>query len=175
MPPSLPPDLHTVLLELARRLHDGGIPWVVTGSTGRALLGFDETPDEIDAEMPESAVPAAARLTGLALRRDADAHVSSIRAQGTVHGIGLDLCGGYTLHGPGGNLHADFPLMREYATPVDLGGCTVLVAPIEEQIARSVVAGAELRLDRIADHRPEGYRVNELYLSLRLAAASASR
>lgn len=175
MPQTLPSALHAVLVQLARRLDGAGIPWVVTGSTGRALLGFDEAPDEIDAEMPESAVPEAARLTGLTLRHDVDEHVSSVRAQGTVNGVGLDLCGGYTLHGPGGNLHADFPLMREYAATVDLGPCTVLVAPVEEQIARSVVAGAELRLESIADHRPDGYRVNEFYLSVRLAAASASR
>jgi hypothetical protein len=89
--------------------------------------------------------------------------------------VSLDISGGLTFHGPGGNLHADFPLLRLFAKPIAVNGRTVSVMPVEEQIARSVVMGAADRLDRIADERPADFVVDDVYLSLRLAAASASR
>lgn len=175
MPILLPPPLHAALLALAEQLDGTGIDWVVGGSTARALLGFSATPRDLDIEVDEGVTAEAARRLGLTSHRETDPAVESVRAQATWHDVALDISGGITFHGPGGNLHADFPLLRMFAKPVLLDGRTVQVMPIEEQIARSVVAGAGDRLDRIADERPPDYHVDDVYLSLRLAAASASR
>lgn len=175
MPFSLPPQLEGALIALAERLDAAAVEWVVCGSTARALLGFTVVPNDLDVEVDIMTADAAATCVGLTARPERDAAVSSVRAQGDWHGVALDITGGLTFHGPGGHLHADFPLMRLFAHTVMVGGRTVQVAPVEEQIARSVVAGTGDRLDRIADERPAGYRVDDVYLSLRLAAASASR
>ncbi len=172
---SLPPPFETALIELAVRLDGAGLDWVVCGSTARALLGFSVTPQDLDIEVAEDAAHAAAACLGLIEHAERDARVTSVRAQGTWQGVPVDVNGGLTFHGPGGNLHADYPLLRLFAKPVTVGGRTVWVAPVEEQIARTVVAGAADRLARIADVRPAGYFVDDLYLSLRLGAASASR
>jgi hypothetical protein len=160
------------LIAVAERLDAAAIDWVVGGSTARALLGFTATPRDLDLEVAENATHAAASAIGLAAHRDEDSHVTSMRAQGTWGGVEIDLIGGLTLHGPGGNLHADYPLLRRFSKAVSLHGRTIWVAPVEEQIARSVVAGAGDRLDRIAVERAAGYVVDDVYLSLRLASAA---
>jgi hypothetical protein len=175
VPILLPPPLHAALLALADTLDAAGIDWVVGGSTARSLLGFTTTPSDLDIEVDEGVAAAAAACLGLTSHREQDPSVESIRAQSTWHEVELDISGGMTFHGHGGNLHADFPLMRMFAKAVVLNGRTIQVMPVEEQIARSVVAGTGERLDRIADERPADYVVDDVYLSLRLAAASASR
>ncbi len=172
---SLPPPFETALIELAERLDGAGLDWVVGGSTARALMGFAVTPQDLDIEVAEDATHEAAVCIGLVEHAERDARVTSVRAQGTWQGVPVDISGGISLQGPGGHLHADFPLLRQFAKPVVLGERTIWAAPVEEQIARSVVTGTADRLDRIADERPAGFVVDDLYLSLRLAAASASR
>jgi hypothetical protein len=174
VPISLPPPLRAALVALAERLDGAAIDWVVGGGTARALLGFDTEPQDLDIEVDEGATHRAAVCVGLVEHREDDAAVESIRAQGDWHGVALDISGGITFHGPGGNLHADFPLLRLFAKPVTVDGRVVWAMPVEEQIARSVVAGAGHRLDRIADERPADYVVDDVYLSLRLAAAASS-
>ncbi len=175
MPFSVPPQLETTLIALAERLDAASIDWVVGGSTARALLGFAATPRDLDIEVAEDATQAAASAIGLTAHRDEDPNVTSIRAQGTWGGVAIDVIGGLTFHGPGGNLHADYPLLRLFSKAVSLSERTIWVAPVEEQIARAVVAGTGDRLDRIANERPANFVVDDVYLSLRLAAASASR
>ena len=157
---------------MAERLDAAAIDWVVGGSTARALLGFAVTPRDLDLEVAEAATHAAASAIGLAAHRDEDPHVTSMRAQGTWGGVEIDLIGGLTFHGPGGNLHADYALLRRFSKAVLLGDRTIWVAPVEEQIARSAVAGTSERLDRIASERPADYVVDDVYLSLRLASAA---
>jgi hypothetical protein len=160
------------LIALAEQLDAAAIDWVVGGSTARALQGFAATPRDLDLEVAEDATHAAASAIGLAAHRDEDPNVTSTRAQGTWGGVEIDLIGGLTLHGPGGHLHADYPLLRLFSKAVPLRERTIWVAPVEEQIARSIVAGAGDRLDRIANERPAGYIVDDVYLSLRLASAA---
>ena len=63
-------------------------------------------------------------------------------------------------------------MLRLFSKAVLLAEHTIWVAPVEEQIARSVVAGTGDRLDRIASERPADYVVDDVYLSLRLASAA---
>ncbi len=172
MPFSLPPQLATALIALAERLDGAATDWVVGGSTARALLGFSVIPDDLDVEVAEDAMQTAAAAVGLVARYEADDQISSLRAQGAWCDVAVDISGGLTHHGAGGHLHADFPLLRRFAKPIEVGRCTVWAMPIEEQIARAVVAGAADRLDRIADERPSDYVVDDVYLSLRLASAA---
>jgi hypothetical protein len=172
---SLPPDLEAALAALADRFEERDVEWVVTGGVARALAGFSATPGDLDVEVDEAAAHRAAAAAGLRAARETAGTASSIRGRGAWQGIDLDVTGGLALHGPGGHLHADFPLMRAFAMPAEVAGRTVWAAPVEEQIARAVVAGDERRLDRIADERPRGFAVDGFYLSVRLAAASASR
>ena len=172
---SLPPDLEAAVAALADRFEERGVEWVVTGGAARALAGFAATPADLDVEVDEASAHRAAAAVGLRATRETGGAASSIRGRGVWRGVDIDVTGGLTLHGPGGHLHADFPLIRAFATPTEVAGRTVWAAPVEEQIARAVVAGDEGRLDRIADERPRGFAVDGFYLSVRLAAASASR
>jgi hypothetical protein len=109
---------------------------------------------------------------GLVAARETDARAASVRAKGLLDGVELDITGGLESHGPGGNLLADFRMLLMSSRAVDVDGRTIRVAPPEEHIARSVVAGDGARLDRLADGRPDGYAVDQAYLSARLASAA---
>lgn len=172
---SLPPDLEAAVAALADRFDERDVEWVVTGSVARALAGFAATPRDLDVEVDEAAAHRAAGAVGLRAARESTDSAASIRGRGRWRGVDIDVTGGLALHGPGGHLRADFPLMRAFAARAEVAGRTVWAAPVEEQIARAVVAGDEPRLDRIADERPPGFAVDGFYLSVRLAAASASR
>ena len=171
MPPSLPPTLVHALRGVAERLDDAGLDWVVSGSAALALAGFAIEPQDLDIEVATFDAPAAAAAVGLVAARETDANVSSVRAQGAWETVPIDITGGLEFHGPGGNLHTDFRLMLMSSRPVDVGGIIVRIAPPEEHIARSIVAADPVRLERLAGARPDGYVVDQTYLSLRLASA----
>lgn len=171
----LPPDLRAALATVADRLDAAGVEWLVTGGVARSLGGFDSTPRDLDLETPEPHTRRAAAALGLTADWCADAHARSLRATGPVAGVDVDVSGGLEIRGPGGCLPADYPLMRLLARAARVDGRTVRVAPIEEQIARAVVAGDDARLDRIAADAPPGYAPDGYYVSLRLSAASARR
>ncbi len=175
MPSSLPPELERTLIALATRLDEVGVDWLVTGSTARALLGFGATPRDLDIELPEGQVPRAAAAIGIDAGCSTDDRASSVRANGRFAGHEVDLTGGLTLRGPAGTLDADFALLRLSARPVTIGGRTVSVAPVEEQIARARVLADSERLERIAREAPAGFVPDAAYLSVRLAAATAAR
>jgi hypothetical protein len=175
VPSSLPPDLERALIALAARLDEVGVDWLVAGSTARALLGFGVTPRDLDIELDEGEVPRAAAAIGMDAGRSTDDRVSSVRANGRFAGHEVDLTGGLTLRGPAGTLEADFALLRLSARPVTIGGRTVSVASIEEQIARATMLADSERLARIAREAPSGFVPDAAYLSARLAAATAAR
>lgn len=175
MPSSLPPDLRRALISLAERLDGAGVAWVVGGSTARALLGFAVTPHDIDFEVAERDVPAAAAALGLEAVPSHDERVSSIRARARFDGVEVDLTGGLALRGAAGMLMADFVMVRRAARRVSVAGRTVVVAPVEEQIARATVLDDTQRLERIAREAPAGFVPDAGYVSARLAALSAAR
>jgi hypothetical protein len=175
VPSSLPPELERALIALAARLDGVGVDWLVAGSTARALLGFGVIPRDLDIELDGSEVPRAAAAIGLDAGRSTDDTASSVRAYGRFAGHEVDLTGGLTLRGRAGMLGADFALLHRSARPVTIGGRTVSVAPIEEQIARATVLADSERLERIAREAPPGFAPDVAYLSARLAAATAAR
>jgi hypothetical protein len=168
----------SVLPELARRLDGAGVTWLLAGSAGRALLGYAAAPRDLDVEVDGPELNAAARALGLSARRESGAGASSLRAVGELAGVGVDLTAELEVAGPGGRLPADFVLQREGAHAIAVGNRTVLVAPVEEALARAIVLDD---LDRVARIAAEGAgrerpALRPGYLSRRLsAAASAAR
>lgn len=175
MPSPLPPELERALIALAARLDEVGVDWLIAGSTARALLGFAVTPRDLDIELPEGDVPRAAAAIGIDAGRSTDDRASSVRANGRFAGHEVDLIGGLKLRGPTGVLEADFALQRLSARTVTIGGRTLSVTPVEEQIARARLLADSERLERIAREAPAGFDPDAAYLSARLAAVTAAR
>lgn len=175
MPSSLPPGVERALIALAAQLDGAGVDWLVAGSTARALLGFRVTPRDLDIELPEADVLRAAAALEIDAGRSTDERSSSLRAGGRFGGYEVDLTGGLELHGPAGTLVADFPFLCRSARRVPIGGGTVAVMPVEEQIARATVLADAERLELIAREAPPGFVSDRSYLSARLAAATAAR
>lgn len=175
MPSSLPPGVERALIALAAQLDGAGVDWLVAGSTARALLGFGVTPRDLDIELPEADVLRAAAALEIDAGRSTDERSSSLRAGGRFGGYEVDLTGGLELHGPAGTLAADFPFLCRSARRVPIGGGTVAVMPVEEQIARATVLADAERLELIAREAPPGFVSDRSYLSARLAAATAAR
>ena len=168
----------SVLPELARRLDDAGVTWLLAGSAGRALVGYAAAPRDLDVEVDGAEVEAAASALGLSARRESGAGVSSLRAVGELAGVAVDLSADLEVAGPGGRLPPDFALQREASHALALGERTVRVAPVEEALARAIVLDD---LDRVARIAAEGAgrarpALRPGYLARRLsAAASAAR
>lgn len=168
----------SVLPELVRRLDGAGVSWLLAGSAGRALLGYATAPRDLDVEVDGPELDAAARALGLSARRESGAGVSSLRAVGELAGVAVDLTADLEVAGPGGRLPPDFALQRAHAHAVASGDRTVLVAPVEETLARALVLDD---LDRVARIAAEGAgrarpALRPGYLARRLsAAASAAR
>jgi hypothetical protein len=173
MPHELPRPLRSALLDVADAL--ATVPWLVAGSTARALCGFDAVPRDLDIEVASSSTDRAAELLGMEASDRVDPRARSRRATGTIDGVEVDLTAGLTLIGPGGVLPPDFDLMQQFATTVTIDGRPVPVAPVEEQIVRILVGGDETRRVRLVAEAPAGFTPRGDYVELRLAAARAAR
>ncbi len=104
--------------------------------------------------------------------------MSSLRACGELEGVAVDLTADLEVAGPGGRLAPDFALQHEHAHAVRAGAGTVLVAPVEEALARALVLDDLERIARIAAEGAGRERpaLRPGYLARRLsAAASAAR
>lgn len=172
---SLSAVLTTALGQTARTLGSAGIDWLVAGGTARALCGFATTPDDLDVEVASADIDAAAAALGLPVGDARDATARSRRATGFVAGVEVDLTAGLVLTGPGGVLPPDFDLMSDFATTVDIGGWTIPVMPVEEQIVRILVTGDEDRRLRFVREAPDGFVARDDYVSARLGSARATR
>ena len=175
MPAPLHAALLTALRNTARTLDEADVPWVVTGSTARALSGFAVQPRDLDIEVPAAAMDAAASLLGLTVTDVRDAQARSRRGAGTAGPVPVDVSAGLVLMGPAGVLPPDFDLMASFATAVDIGGRTVPVMPLEEQIVRILITGDESRRRRFVEEAPDGFVPRDDYVSARLGSARATR
>lgn len=151
------------------------VAWLVAGSTARALSGFATTPRDLDIEVASADIDRAAISLGLVAHDAHDPRARSRRAAGRIGDVELDVTAGLTLTGPGGILPPDFDLMCRFATPMDVAGHLVLVAPLEEQIVRILVSGNEERRARFVREAPADFVARSDYVELRLDAARAAR
>lgn len=152
-----------------------GSRWLVVGSVARVLSGFATTPRDLDIEVAAAQIDQAAERLGLDVVDTRDGRASSRRATGEIAGIEIDLTAGLTLFGPGGILPPDFDLMAQFATQATVAGCSIPVAPLEEQIVRILISGNEDRRLRFVREAPADYIARNDYVELRLAAARAAR
>jgi hypothetical protein len=158
---------------VADRLAAAGVPWVVTGSAGRALLGAPVRPGDVDLEVAEADVHAAAAALGAVAGPSSGGGRSSVRAGTVIAGTQVDLSAGLTVEGPQLRLPDGFALMARWALPATAAGRRVLVAPPEEALVRALVGGDPARLARAAA-APGLPPVRAAYVAERLRSASST-
>lgn len=172
MTASLAPRPLAALVALADRLAHDGVSWLLAGSAGRALLGYDVRPRDIDIEVAPGDAETASRRLGAPLVTAEGAGRVSRRATLWIAGIEVDVTCGLEVTGPTHRLPPDFALQREWSHELTVCGRPVRVAPVEETIARAVVLDDGRRLATIAAQvtgaavpaRPD-------YVELRLSSA----
>ncbi len=172
MPSALRPQYALALQTLAATLDDTLAEWLLAGSTARKLAGWDVEPDDLDVEVSPHGIEAAAEALGLPLRDDDTGAGHSLRAEGEISGVAVDLTANLEVSGPGGQLGPDFPLQRTWATSMEVGGRRIWLAPVEEGLARAMVTGDWSKLVALASGAPEDLPIRVPYLSLRLASAA---
>ncbi len=148
MPP--PPRVLAALCAAADRLDAAGVPWVLTGSAGRALLGAPVRPGDVDLEVAAADAGPAAAALGTAAAPASGGGRSSLRAATVLAGVEVDLSAGFTVEGPELRLPDGFALMARWALPVPVAGRRIPVAPPEEALVRRLVQGDWPGLARLA-------------------------
>jgi hypothetical protein len=145
-----PPRALAAVCAVADRLAAAGVPWVLTGSAGRALLGAPARPGDIDLEVAEADAARAAAALGTSAAPASGGGRSSLRAAARLAGMEVDVSAGLVVEGPELRLPDGFALMRRWALPVTAAGRTVPVAPPEEALVRRLVQGDAAGLARLA-------------------------
>jgi hypothetical protein len=169
----LQPRLAAAVSEVARRLGAAGVDWVLSGSAARALAGADAIPNDLDLEIvPEDAHRAGAAL-GCTLGVDEGGAWSSLRGRCRIEGVEVDVSAAIAVIGPEWGLGPDDALVRAWSRSVTVGGYPVVLAPVEEQLVRALVAGDWGRIAKIA--AAGGPPPRPAYVFRRLASARAVR
>lgn len=156
---------------MAARLDRATVPWRLGGGTGRLLLGMPGRPTDIDIEVAARDAGRAAAVLGLPHPATTDGGGwSSLRSQGRLAGVDVDLSGGLRVAGQHGVLRAD----DARTTSVAFGAGVVHVEAPGEALARAVVAGDAAREQR-ARHLLPGDPAEALaYAESRIAAAASA-
>ena len=166
---TLPPRTHATLIAVASRLERVGTRFLVTGGTGRALLGCDRRPGDVDLEVDEPDAARAAAALGLPLRRDSGGGRDGLRARGLLNGTDLDLTSSLRVEGPGGVLTPDWDAQLAESRRVRVGDRTIWVAPPEEHLTRAIVLGDWAAI-RACATGCEGTPLRDAHVAARLAA-----
>ena len=162
--------MQAVVRAVALRLRAAGIPWRLAGSAALLVRGLPVRPGDIDIEVAAADAAAAAHALDLpAPARQSGGGWSSMRAEGQVAGVGIDLSGGLAVTGPGGTLRAMDAPVEEH------GGIPLL--PIGESLARAMVAGSGPRRAKAIAALPDdpAARARAIAYAESRAAASAAR
>jgi hypothetical protein len=172
----LPPRPLAALCAVADRLSATGVEWLLADSAGRALPGYRARPADLEVDVEAGDIAAAARALGAAHRREVGGGRSSLRAHAHLAGVAIDLTAAFEVEGPGGRLGDGFALQREWAEPRRACGRTILVAPVEEAVARMMVLGDRAAPARLAGQAADAGAapIRPGYVSARLASATAT-
>jgi hypothetical protein len=165
--------LQAVLRAVSARLARAEVPWMLGGSSARALEGASPRPRDLDIEVAAEHAARAARALGCSLGADADRGWSSVRAIRTLRGVEIDLSAGIVVTGLGWRLDPDQALSAEWSRTVVVGGDPVVLVPPEEALVRALVAGDWSRLSKLV--AAGGPTRRPAYMVRRLAAARAVR
>ena len=179
-----------VVRAVALRLDAASVPWLLAGSAARLLRGAPVRPGDIDVEV--GAHDAARAAAALGLPHPAPAEGGgwrSLRAEGAINGVPVDLSGGITITGPGGTLTGPDPASA--ASPGDQAGASpaggpvgpigpwsgITLLPEGEALARAVVSGDDARRARAEDALPGDAAARaaaRAYAESRIAAAASA-
>lgn len=174
MPRPLPPRAHAALLAVATRLDAAAVRWVLAGSAGRALLGHEARPRDIDVEVASEDAAAAGAALGITLDRSSGRGRSSLRGGLWLAGVEVDVTAGLEVAGQALRLPCDDTAQLSARTVARLSGRSIPVAPVEEALARAIVLGEWDALTRLAltagDEAPP---MRADYLARRLSSATA--
>lgn len=171
-----PPRQITALCAAADALGRAGVRWVVAGSLGRALLGCDVRPRDVDLELDPDGADGGAAAMGAALAVAGGGGRRSRRASVQRAGVEVDLTSALAVEAPGGALEPAFAMQWEWAHPLVVAGRAVRVAPLEEGVCRAVALGDWAGVAKIAAQAataPGGVRLSAAYVAERLASASS--
>jgi len=172
-----------VVRAVALRLDAAGVDWWLAGGAARLLRGDAARPRDVDVEVREDDTARAARVLGLPAPALAEGGGwRSLRSQGHIAGVAVDLSGGLAVTGPGGHLTGPQPPTRRARSTRPDGGApwpAVPLLPDGEALARAVVAGDTQRRTRAEEALPADPTARAAvlaYAESRMAeAASAAR
>jgi len=168
-----------VVRAVALRLHEAGVPWLLAGSAARLVRGEAVRPHDVDVEVREQDAARAARALGLPPPAVAEGSGwRSLRAEGAINGVPIDLSGGLTVTGPGGTLGGPDPTEGVTVTEGDSHrGGTLRLLPDGEALARAVVSGDDARRARAEAALPDDAAARAAalaYAESRIAAAASA-
>lgn len=130
---------------VAARLAGAGVPWRLAGSAALMLAGIPVRPGDVDVEVAAADATRAAAALGLPPPARADGGGwSSLRTQGRINGVEVDLSAGMVVTGPGGTLDAGDAATLAVRAPGAPDATVTVVAP-GEALARAMVAGSHAR------------------------------
>lgn len=173
-----------VVRAVALRLDAAGVDWLLAGGAARLLRDGSARPRDVDIEVREEDAARAAEALGLPAPAIAEGGGwRSLRAEGALAGVPVDLSGGLAVTGPGGTLSGPDPAAPTSRERSRRGGhpgeATVHLLPDGEALARAVVCGdaSRERAARAALPVDPAARAEALaYAESRIAeAASAAR
>ena len=166
-----------VVRAVALRLDDAGVQWLLAGGAARLLRGHPVRPRDVDVEVREQDAERAARALGLPPPAIAEGGGwRSLRSEGLLAGVPIDLSGGITVTGPGGTLSGPDPVTVTHGVTVT-PGVTVALLPDGEALARAVVCGDEDRRGRADAALPADAAARAAalaYAESRVAAAASA-
>jgi hypothetical protein len=165
--------LRSALTEIAARLEAADVPWSLTGSTARVLMGASRDPGDLDIEVAVRDAERAGAALGCALVIDDGAAWSSLRGSCEIQGVEVDVCAGVIVAGAEWVLEPDEALAETWSRVTSVDGRMIRIAPPEEQLVRAIVAGDWARIAKLADGG--GPPPRPAYVFRRLASARAAR
>ena len=146
---------------------------MLSGSAARALTGATAEPSDLDVEVAEADAQQAAAALGCVIAGDGTRGWTSLRGRCVIEGIEVDLNAAITVVGADWGLEPDDQTVRAWSRSVTVGGERIVLAPVEEQLVRALVAGDWARIARISGGG--GPPPRPAYVFRRLASARAVR
>ncbi len=151
-----------VVRAVALRLRAADVPWQLAGSAALMMAGVPVRPQDVDVEVAEEGADRAARALGLPrpVHREGGGW-SSLRAEGAIAGVGVDLSAALEVSGPNGTLRA----MDAGTVPGVVTAPGIRIVSPGEALARAIVAGSDARRDKALaalDLAPTGVRAAAL-------------
>jgi len=163
------PGHEAVLESLARVMADAaaGERWALTGAASCALQQVHATSPNLELVTTAGGLHRLAELLAVPPTWGRGTHLAAQRLHFTHAGVPVFVFGDPVFHGPYESLAPiEVPSLWDACTRIDIGGCPVLVTPLEWELLLAVVLGAGPRIQALRTRmRAAGYD-NRLLLRL---------